>query len=105
MCAESNCNVCKCASELVAQQEALTRQKGSCLLSLPTRDARLGNGGSSCARTVSFVSSKASTTRLDDRAMEIIDVEACRRSRYRSLYFYCKSLTDDDTSTILRTRP
>jgi hypothetical protein len=67
-----------------------TREILQCSPSLLSRDACLGSGGSSCARIVSFVSRKASITRLADRAMEIIDVEACRRSRYRSLRLYCK---------------
>lgn len=34
-----------------------------------------------------LTSFKASSTRFEDSAMAMMDVEACNRSRYRSLYF------------------
>lgn len=66
MWAESTCNVCRCESSLP------TVDVGCCLYGC-CRDAM-----------ASLVSWNASCTRFADFAMEIMDVEACRRSRYRS---------------------
>ena len=93
ICAESSCSVCKCVStanfELRCPAQTPQRETSP---SFPCTEGRLGKGGASCARITSFVSSKASITRFDERAMEMMDVEACKRSRYRSLRFHGDSL-------------
>jgi len=38
-------------------------------------------------RIVSFISRRSSITRVDDCEMDMMDVDACSRSRYRSLRF------------------
>ena len=57
-------------------------------------DVRLGNGGTFWLRIVSFVSSRACMTRLEDCAMDMIDVEAWSKSRYRSLYIHYENIPE-----------
>ena len=54
----------------------------------PAIDLRIDRGIS--AGTDVLMSSKASNVSREDCAMDIMDEEACRRSRYRSLLFHIR---------------
>jgi hypothetical protein len=63
------------------------RGKVTCLPSIsPAIDLRVDRGIS--AGTDVLMSSRASNVSWEDCAMDIIEEEACRRSRYRSLHFH-----------------
>ena len=101
-CADRDCNACRCLSAAnLSRHEAL-----DVVHDIPSLVvAGLGARTESIAATVSRISSNASKTCFEDFANWRIDVEACNRSRYRSLRFHDASEQLDANMPEIATHP